>query len=121
MRSGQRKVRRPNFPRNFSIELEKRGGTAWSSLPFKKLVLITLLVNLLMGISTIIIQKNLPPEVPLYFGLPQGVSQLSSSIHLIIPVSISLSITIINGTLTLFISNEYLKKALVLTSAGLTF
>jgi hypothetical protein len=120
MRSRPKGARRPNFSKNIS-DLEKRGGAAWSMLPFRRLVVIVLLINLSTGIAALLIQKNLPPEIPLYFGLPQGPAQLTSSIGLIIPVAISLSVAIINVTLTLFIPNEYLKKVLVIASVGLTF
>ena len=107
--------------KNISAELEKRSSAAWSSIPFKKLVIVIFLVNFLTSGSVFFIQKNLPPEIPLYFGLPQGAAQLSSSMGLIIPAAISLSITIINTTLTLFVFDDYLKKALILASLGLTF
>lgn len=100
---------------------EKKSGEKTSSVPFKKLIYLIFLINLITAFTAFAIQKNLPPEIPLYFGLPQGTSQLSLSIGLIIPAAVSLTIAIVNVTLAVFVSDDYLKKALIFGGLGLTF
>lgn len=91
----------------------KKGERIFSRLPFKKLIAVILVLNLLIISLIFIFKNNLPPELPLFYGLPEGEDQLASTIALIIPSIISVSILIINSTISLFVNNEFLKKTLV--------
>ncbi len=64
----------------------------------------------------LIFQKILPPQIPLFYGLPRGEQQLAKTQALVIPSLLSLTVIIVNYTLSLFIDDDFIKKALVFTS-----
>lgn len=71
----------------------------------------------LVGIAVgLVAQFILPPEVPLFYGLPQTENQLASPIWIVLPSLIALVITLLNGSSTLKMHDNYLKKVLATTS-----
>ena len=82
------------------------------SLPFKKVVVVSLLINLITIGTTLVFQNNLPPEIPLFYGKPRGIEQLSQKTYLVIPPSIALVIAIINIIFVHIISDKFLQKLL---------
>jgi len=65
-----------------------------------------------------LIQKRIPPQIPIFYGLPQGEVQLSSPIGILIPSVSSLIFILLNLSLINVIKDEFIKKILVV--AGLT-
>jgi hypothetical protein len=84
-------------------------------------VIVAILINLLVIFLVLILKNSLPPEAPLFFGLPEGESQLVKSEFLIIPASFSLFIIIVNNTICYFSKNDFLVKILLITSYVATF
>ncbi len=60
------------------------------------------------------LQKSLPPEVPLFYGLPRTEEQLAPSLSLIIPSLASIAIIVVNLLISQFLKDDYLRKVLVL-------
>lgn len=81
--------------------------------PFKNLVALTFLINFIAVVSVIILQKYLPPEIPLFYGLPEGGEQLGTSWLLILPSLVSLFIISINLYILKYLEDEFFKKVLV--------
>lgn len=85
-------------------------------LPFKNYILISIGVNIVVIIAILIFKKSmLPPEVPLFYGLPEGQEQLANSYALIFPSIVSIFITLLNSTIASFIRDGFLKKSLIVS------
>ena len=82
----------------------------------KRASYISILLCALSALFVLAIQKRLPPEVPLFYGLAEGEQQLSSSIWLIIPSLTSLGIILLNGIISFFWKKDFLRETLTLTS-----
>jgi hypothetical protein len=79
---------------------------------FKKTVIVCLIINLLAIITVVILRKNLPPIIPLFYGLPVSEEQLTSSLGLIIPGIVSLVLIAINYFLAQSTKDEFIEKIL---------
>lgn len=90
-------------------------------LPFKKLAFASLLISCATIVLVILLRKFLPPEVPLFYGRPKGEEQLATSFSLIIPSLVSFSILVLNSVVSLFLEDEFLRKALVLAGVSIVF
>jgi hypothetical protein len=88
------------------------------SIPYLNLVIAAATTNILLIGAVLILLKNLPPEIPLFYGLPESNEQLAQSSWLIVPAAISLTIIIINSTMAYLFKEEFIKKTLVLASVG---
>lgn len=69
-------------------------------------------INLIVIILILVLRNNIPPEVPLFYGKPQGVEQLASQNILIIPALFAIIITILNSLISNFIKDNFLQKVL---------
>lgn len=110
------KTIRTKFKKEFSQKKEK-----FERLPLKKFYIFSFFLNVSILLIAFLSRYILPPEIPLFYGLPQSSQQISSSFLLFIPSSISLAITIINAYLSVFVDNVYLKKVLALSSILVSF
>jgi hypothetical protein len=109
-KSGQRYIK-------FSAKkLFKTDISSLKDIPQIKIVYIAVSLAILNLIIVLIVQNNLPPEVPLFYGLAEGPEQLSSSLGLTIPGVVSLVIIAINLTLAILLRNKFLQQTLILTS-----
>lgn len=81
-----------------------------------KFVYTALFFSLLNIIIVLLMQKNLPPELPLFYGYTESDQQLTTPFGLLIPGAISLTVILINSTLSILIPNDFLKKTLSVTS-----
>lgn len=89
-------------------------------IPLLKLVYAAIALNILNIAFILSIQKYLPPELPLFYGLAEGEEQLASPLQLTMPAIIALTITIMNTALASFLKNEFLQQALILTGLIVT-
>lgn len=101
--------------------LSEKNRARIEKLPFKNLILASVVINLTTAILVILLQKFLPPEVPLFYGLPKGEEQLANSVRLIIPSLVSFIIISFNSALSLFLDDDFSKKALILAGASVVF
>jgi len=85
-------------------------------LPYLKIVITLLGLNLATGLLVIFLQNNLPPEVPLLYGRAYGEKQLVDSIWLIIPSITAVLAILINTAVSCFIKEKLLQQILITTS-----
>lgn len=101
-------------------KIAKNRGALYENVPFKNFVTAAFLLNIVVIVIVLVLQTFLPPQIPLFYGLPEGEEQLTSSLILIIPSSVSLLILAANVSLSYFLKEDFLKKILVITALGIT-
>lgn len=89
-----------------------------SKIPFIRLVAAVFSFNIVIILAIFLFQKKLPPQVPLFFGKPQGEEQLVPWVYLIIPPALSALITLIN-TFLLKVTKDHLLQKVLLASTFL--
>lgn len=92
----------------------------FEKLPLRHLFIISLIINGVLVLSGLLAKFILPPEIPLYYGLPKNEDQLAKSIYIILPALISILITITNTVLSIISTSIYLKKTLAFASISIT-
>lgn len=92
-----------------------------TSLAFVKLLYLTLIVNIINLAYVLVVQRNLQPEVPLFYGLPEGQDQLTNSLGLSMPALVSFSISFVNFFIALYTKKKFFQQALLLTSFLISF
>jgi len=85
-------------------------------LPFFNYALFLFILNILATSLVLLLRSNLPPEVPLLYGNPEGEDQLVPVIFLSVPGIFSLAVLIINSILAFFIKDDFVKKILMLSA-----
>jgi hypothetical protein len=98
---------------NFIGRIKKQKNITLTDLPYLKLVYLSILFCVACVVAILALQRNIPPEVPLFYGLPDGADQLGKRFQLVIPSSMALGIILVNVILAYFLKNEYLKQTLV--------
>lgn len=93
---------------------------AFEKLPLKNLFIYSVVISTITLISGLLAQIILPPEIPLFYGLPQTTVQLSSSFMIILPSLISIFITLINAFMSIKVDDNYLKKVLAFTTISVS-
>ncbi len=94
--------------KNIKSEFEK--------LPLKNVYFFSLFFSAIIFIISLVSQFILPPQIPLYFGLPQTSDQLASSFMIIVPSLSSILIIIINILIAINLNDNYIKKTLAFGS-----
>lgn len=87
------------------------------NLPLKEYFNTSWILNLSTILFCLLLLKRLPPQIPIYYGLPQGEIQLSPSLGILIPSILSLIFILLNLFLISVIKDGYTKKTLII--AGL--
>lgn len=72
--------------------------------------IICIVVNVLTILVIILLKNSLPPVVPLFYGLPVSVDELTTNIGLIIPSLISICLIIINIIVAKGTKDTFLEK-----------
>lgn len=88
----------------------------FEKLPLKKTVLFALFLSVITFLIGLLSQIFLPPEIPLFYGMPYGESQVAKSIFILTPPAISLVFIFINIILTLKLESQFIKKTLITAS-----
>ncbi|MEJ2348003.1 MAG: hypothetical protein P8Y17_02260 [Patescibacteria group bacterium] len=101
-------------------KIAKNKDVIVEKIPFKDFVGTIILINILIIALVVLVQIFLPPQIPLFYGLPEGEAQLAPSLSLIIPSLVSLVIMITNITISYFLKDEILKKFLITTAIGVS-
>lgn len=89
-------------------------------LPLKKYYIFSFLLSLTVIVSGGILQLLLPPEIPLFYGLPVGEEVLTKSIFIITPALVSMFITVLNAYFSIFAESTYLKKVLAASAISVS-
>lgn len=110
------KITRTKFKKRFDQKKEK-----FERLPLKKFYIFSFFLNIGILATSFLSKIFLPPEIPLFYGFPQSSQQISPSYLLFIPSLVSLTITMINAYLSIFVDNIYLKKVLAFSSVLVSF
>ena len=92
-----------------------------AGLPFSNFVYASFVLNLLLIVFVLTIQRWLPPQVPLFYGMAEGEGQLSQSIFLTIPALAAIGITIVNIVISLGVKDTFVKKTLIVAGLAATF
>lgn len=76
-----------------------------------------MIVFAIIMLSFLILRNEiLPPEIPLYYGATIGNEQLGSSLEIILPTIISLTIIIVNLSIAYLSKELFIKKVLTVTA-----
>ncbi len=89
---------------------------------FLKVQITALFINIVVAGGIFLLQNNLPPLIPLFYGLPRGEGQLSPKTGLTIPTLIALMIATTNLLLIKKIRDDFVRKlltALVIVATSL--
>ncbi len=92
-----------------------------ADLPFRRLIVVCVILNAVLAGIVLLSQKFLPPVVPLFYGLAEGEDQLVKSFFLVIPALASLVIILINSLIALKIQEDFLKKIIIFGGVAGTF
>ena len=90
-----------------------------SSLPLKSLFTTSVVINGVFILLGLLGQLILPPQIPLFYGLPKNSEQLAPSIFITLLSVVSLFLTVINAIISINIEGVYLKKALAFASISI--
>lgn len=95
------------------------------STPFRQVLIFSIFINIffiaIVLLLAVLVKSILPPQVPLFYGEPEGNEQLAQSWLLILPSLISLVVIFVNYFLSLAVKEDFLKKALILSGIAATF
>jgi hypothetical protein len=89
--------------------------------PFRDFVTIAIFVNVILIAASLALHTFLPPEIPLFYGMPEGSEQLASSWLLAFPSLVALFIILVNLLIASFVEDEFIKKVIILTGIATTF
>lgn len=123
-----RKIKRLKRPskrsvkKNIKISFSKKAKSSKISkgrfnIPLTSAFYTSYALSVVSVVAVIITQKYLPPELPLFYGMAEGEEQLSTSLGLIIPGLVAITLNLINTAIIILVENEFLQQTLVL--AGL--
>ncbi|HCR35570.1 hypothetical protein A2130_02530 [Candidatus Woesebacteria bacterium GWC2_33_12] len=89
-------------------------------LPLFKLIIVTIVTNIVVILLGILSKIILPPQIPIFFGLPQTEEQLAPALFITIPPIISLIFVLINSIMAINLESSYVKKSLAFASLAVT-
>jgi hypothetical protein len=100
---------------NIPIQKDKEMDT------FKKIFLAVIFINLALIGTVVLLRKNLPPEVPLLYGMPEGETQLVKTIFLTLPAFLTIFFSIINFLISIFVKEKFARQILIYSLIFLSF
>ena len=77
---------------------------------FEKIVIACTVINIITIIFVILLQKNIPPIIPLFYGLPVSDGELTTSLGLTIPPISVLILIVVNWAIAKITKDEFIKK-----------
>ena len=87
--------------------------TYFKHIPFPQIILPILVIHLIGLVAYLLVQGNLPPVVPLLYGLPYGEEQLVPKIFLLTPLIVGVIILVLNTLIIKFTKDNFSQKALL--------
>ena len=109
-----------NIKLHLKAKLDTKEQKTKRNIPFGRFMVYGIFINLILVILIFIFRNNLPPQIPLFYGLPEGEEQLASGLTLALPSLLSLIISFLNLGLSFIIQEEFIKRALILSSLLVT-
>ena len=106
--------------RNRHLPTKAIKASLLKKVPLKQLLLATLILALLTIGFVVISLNHLPPEVPLFYGLPEGEDQLASATSLIVPSLVSIAVFLINATTVYLLEDKFIQSMLVVATFAVT-
>ena len=92
-----------------------------AKIKIKEPVLIaSLVIAALTTLIVVLVQKKLPPQVPLLYGAAEGESQLVNSWALLVPSLFSVLAIIVNGAISSLTKDEFIRKILIFSALVVT-
>jgi len=95
-------------------ESQKDSKSFLAKPPFLNVFYASLLINTLTVIGVLLLGKRLPPQLPLFYGLPEGQEQLTSKFGLVTASFSAFAIVIINAIISSVLKNDFLRKTLII-------
>lgn len=89
-------------------------------LPLKRYYIFAFFFNIFIISIGLLSQFILPPEIPLYYGLPQNDEQLAPAALVILPSLVAMFMTVLNAYFSMFAESTFLKKVLAFTSIAVS-
>lgn len=83
------------------------------AIPYSKYVATILGVNILLSILVLLLQDNIPPTVPLFYGRPRGNEQLAPQLFLLLPPGIAILVTALNTIFAVITEDKFIRKVLI--------
>ena len=80
---------------------------------FQKFSILCLAANLLIVLAIVLLQKDLPPVVPLFYGLPVSQEELTKNIFLVTPALTSSLFICVNFILIRITKDSFLQKIFI--------
>ncbi|OGM03155.1 hypothetical protein A2115_01405 [Candidatus Woesebacteria bacterium GWA1_41_8] len=78
----------------------------------RKVFIFSAAFNIVIALASLLVLRSLPPQVPLFYGLPETEERLAASWMLAVPSAVSFLILLGNASLSLFTEDEFSKKIL---------
>lgn len=89
-------------------------------LKIPKNIILIIGFNILLIILVFLVQNSLPPQIPLFYGQPQGEDQLAPKLFLILPPLVAILVSVINFILSRLIKDQFLDKIFLATTITAT-
>jgi hypothetical protein len=90
------------------------------TLPLLPFLYVAFLLNVLVLVTVYLKSNTIPPEVPLFYGNPDGIDQLASWQYLFLPPTISLLFLTLNTILAVSLTDKFIRYTLSATSFALS-
>lgn len=88
----------------------------WQDIPFKGYFYASCGLNIAVILAIILLKNFLPPVTPLFYGRPEGATQLVPTIWLILAPFMALILTIVNVFLTKPVKDKLMQQILVVST-----
>lgn len=86
------------------------------TVPLKNYLIFSFALPLLLIGVIVVLHGFIPPQLPLFYGLPTGESQLTSSWGILTAPVTSIAISVVNLFIVSRVENVFYKKVLVISS-----
>ena len=87
-----------------------------NEVKYTKTAAVLFVLNLILAVFVFLLNKRLPPELPILYGYSEGEKQLVSSRELVLPFVASGLIVVLNFIVTLLSKNKFVRLVLIATS-----
>lgn len=82
-------------------------------IPHLSSLLVILGVNIVVIIAVLLLKDRIPPTVPLFYGRPRGVEQLTPQLFLLLPPGLSIIVAVFNTIVMTLFEDKFIRKVLV--------